>query len=258
MKKPNNYWTKDNCKKVALKYNSRMNFKKYDASAYTTSIKNKWLSDICSHMKYVNKYWNCDDCKIEALKYDNLTDFQRHSHGAYEFSKKHNFLYDICSHMKSYGNRFNRCVYVFEFEDNVAYVGLTYNIDIRYAEHKSKGVVYKHIIKNLNYTLTQLTNYIDCNKAKIIEEETIKYYKNNGWKLLNTNIKSSLGGNIIIWNYDNCKKEAAKYKFRTDFNKKIEVHQNLQEKINGRRIFVLIWNIKNLLDVGQRKINYFY
>lgn len=51
MSKPRNYWTKEKCKEDALKYNIRENFKKGYVSAYNAALRNKWLDEICLHMK---------------------------------------------------------------------------------------------------------------------------------------------------------------------------------------------------------------
>jgi predicted GIY-YIG superfamily endonuclease len=51
-KKPKGYWTKDNCKKEAMNYNTRGNFQKNSRSAYQISSRNGWLDEICSHMFY--------------------------------------------------------------------------------------------------------------------------------------------------------------------------------------------------------------
>ncbi len=44
------YWTKENCTKEALRYDSRSVFKKNSGGAYNASIKGGWLDDVCSHM----------------------------------------------------------------------------------------------------------------------------------------------------------------------------------------------------------------
>jgi len=220
MKHCNNYWTKEKCKNIALKYNFRSEFRKYDTSAYRTAIANKWLNDICSHMTYINTYWNYEKCKIESLKYDNRSDFQKNSGSAYAYASKNKILDDVCSHMIKIGNLEHRCIYVFEFKDNYAYVGLTYNISARELEHKRKGPVFRHIEETKSeYKLIQLTDYIKKEDAQKIEEFTILKYENIGWKLLNTKKESTLGGSIIYWTYEKCKEEALKYKHRTDFRK---------------------------------------
>ena len=220
MKHCNNYWTKDKCRLVALKYSNRNSFRNTDASAYRTAIAKKWLDEICSHMKYINKYWNYNTCQKEALKYNNRTEFQLKSHGAYDYAHKNKILDDICKHMIKIGSKEFRCVYVFEFDDNFAYIGLTYNILKREHEHNRKGPVYKHIEKSKNkYKLIQLTDYIKKEDAQRIEENKMIEYENNGWNLLNTMKDSTLGGSEIYWTYDKCKEESLKYNHKTDFRK---------------------------------------
>jgi predicted GIY-YIG superfamily endonuclease len=43
-------WSKDKCKKEALKYNHRNDFRKGSRGAYELARRNKWLDDICNHM----------------------------------------------------------------------------------------------------------------------------------------------------------------------------------------------------------------
>ena len=49
--KPKNYWTKDRCKKFALKFKTRTEFKNNAQTQYQTARRNGWLDDICKHMK---------------------------------------------------------------------------------------------------------------------------------------------------------------------------------------------------------------
>jgi predicted GIY-YIG superfamily endonuclease len=53
-RKPKGYWSKERCQEESLKYKSRSAFNTNSKSAYLTSLKNKWLDDICSHMKPKN------------------------------------------------------------------------------------------------------------------------------------------------------------------------------------------------------------
>ena len=45
------YWTKEKCKIESLKYISRYSFQKNSSGAYSSARKNKWLDEICYHMK---------------------------------------------------------------------------------------------------------------------------------------------------------------------------------------------------------------
>lgn len=49
--KPNGYWTKEKCQQESKKYISRTQFQKNSSGAYDKARKNKWLNDICLHMK---------------------------------------------------------------------------------------------------------------------------------------------------------------------------------------------------------------
>jgi hypothetical protein len=44
-------WTYEKCKNLASKYNTRNEFKKNNRSAYESARINKWLNEICIHMK---------------------------------------------------------------------------------------------------------------------------------------------------------------------------------------------------------------
>jgi len=46
----NNHWTKKSCKKEALKYNTRNEFRKFASGAYSKASDESWLDEICAHM----------------------------------------------------------------------------------------------------------------------------------------------------------------------------------------------------------------
>lgn len=49
--KPSGYWTKERCQEEALKYISRKEFGENSGSAYKKACINKWIDEICIHMK---------------------------------------------------------------------------------------------------------------------------------------------------------------------------------------------------------------
>src|SRR5437879_339061 len=154
MRKPTGYWTKELCQEEALKYKSRNEFRTNSGGAYSASYKNNWMDDICSHIlfskKKPNGYWSKEKCLEEALKYKTKSDFYKFSGSAYTASIEKNWLTDICSHMKFIGTKYIRCVYVYEFEDNHAYVGLTHDIMERNYSHNNSfnSPVFKHMQKS--------------------------------------------------------------------------------------------------------------
>jgi len=113
-----------------------------------------------------------------------------------------------------------RCIYSYEFEDNSVYVGLTYNLNNRNHRHIKDNLssVNERMKICENFKFNQLTKFIDPMEAKEQEKKFIEKYKNEGWILLNKTGAGSLGGNILKWQYDDCKEEALKYKTRKEFS----------------------------------------
>ena len=223
--KPRNYWTKEKCEEEALKYNHRIEFKLSSSVCYSKSIELGCLSAITSHMysRIKQNTLTMELCKKEALKYKTRTEFNKMSPSFYRMALKSDWLNDICSHMIVSGNKFKRCIYVYEFSDNCAYIGLTYNLQNRHHRHMNvhkNSAVFKHMKKtNITPKLIQLTNYISVNDASILEGKYIEDYKRNNWKILNKMKSGGTGGNIIKWNKEKCQEEALKYNSRFDFVK---------------------------------------
>jgi predicted GIY-YIG superfamily endonuclease len=115
-----------------------------------------------------------------------------------------------------------RCIYVYEFEDNSIYVGLTCNINERNKKHLRdfNSSVNEHIKICPNYKLIQKTDYIEEKIAKIKEKEILIDYKNKNYNILNKIETGSLGGCTLKWTYEKCKEEALKYDYKKDFMKK--------------------------------------
>jgi predicted GIY-YIG superfamily endonuclease len=118
------------------------------------------------------------------------------------------------------GNHLKRCIYVGIFEDNYAYVGLTYNYNKRINEHinKSNSPIYKHIQEsNLHPKFEQLTDYVNVDIASNKLEEFFKtYYENSGYKMLNINKTGAIGGSKISkYTKEICQKEALKYNIKS-------------------------------------------
>jgi len=60
MRKPRNYWTKERCQEVALRYEHKVDYKKNDGGSYCAALKRGYIDEICSHMKPLNNaYLRC-------------------------------------------------------------------------------------------------------------------------------------------------------------------------------------------------------
>ena len=51
--KPGGCWTKDRCRKDALQYKTKMEFRKGSNGALQVAYKNRWLDEIFTHMPKV-------------------------------------------------------------------------------------------------------------------------------------------------------------------------------------------------------------
>lgn len=224
-------WSKEKCGKIAIKYNYRKEFQCGNKKAYSAARHNGWLDEICGHMKFKklpNKYWhNFDNCKNEALKYLTKTDFVRNSQHVYSIALKNGWINKICEHMIPIGDRYNKCIYSYEFSDNHVYVGLTYNIDVRENSRKKniKDAVIIHINKtNLTPIRKQLTEYIPVDEAIKLEEHFLSEYIKNGWIALNRRKTGSIGSSSSVWNINRMKKIASNYNNLNDFkNNELEL-----------------------------------
>jgi len=225
-KKNSSYWENiENCKNEASKYKNRGEFKSKSNLSFKISRKNGWLN-IVSPLTNVNaapnNYWIYERCKKEALKYSTRSEFKRKSIGAYAACLRNKWDDELFSHMIRIGNRYLKCVYVYEFSDNCAYVGLTYNMESRTHDRNKTATdsVTKHIKETgiKNPTLKLLTDYINVDEAVILEEKYVKEYKNNGWCLLNS-AKTGSVGSVRKWNKEKCLNVALRCKTYGEFSK---------------------------------------
>lgn len=223
--KVSGYWNKEKCQEVSFECENRNQFNKKYRSAYNSAYRNNWLDEICSHMikqeQLPANYWSKEKCEEVASQCQMRSEFCKKYRTAYDKSLKNDWLDEICSHMKICGNSHHRLIYLFEFNDNNVYIGLTYNYENRCNEHlitDKSSSVYKHIEKTgLEPTYKKLTDYIDIENAMSLEKYYIIHYKELGYKILNKTKGGEYGGAYLKWNYNNCKKEAKKYKTVKEF-----------------------------------------
>lgn len=143
-------------------------------------------------------------------------------------SKLYNGIYRLKISQKVFdiigrtGNRFNKCIYSYEFSDKSVYVGLTYNIEVRQKnrDRNENDSVTKYIRETgLQPIRKQLTEYINVDKAVILEGEYVEKYKKDGWNILNQVKTGGIGGIVIKWTKDACEEEGAKYTNSSSFKK---------------------------------------
>ena len=220
MDKPYQY-TKEECRVIALKYNVERYWRINETASYLQAEKNGWLSELTNHMKKMHRYTK-DECRVEALKYTTRNEFCELSPQHYFRACSKNWIQEICQHMKRQGNLIYRKIYVFEFKDNHAYVGLAQKPEEREKEHlsaKNSGV-YKYVKEtNCPYEFKVLTDFLSRDEAAEQEDIWIKKYAEAGWQMINIRPGGDLGGCPRKYTKEYCTKIAKKYRYRYDFIK---------------------------------------
>lgn len=202
-------WTKEVCAKLSLKYTNKTDFRLNESSAYEVALENKWMDEICKHMKNPNFKYTIEDCRKEALKYSSRIEFQRCSPNLYRIAWKYKWLDEICQHMSTKINQLNypRIIYVYEFPDKSAYIGLTKHLRNRINSRRNRpnDSVTKYINEtNLTPVLKILTDFVPVKEAQLLEEKFIGQYRFEGWNILNKVKGGGIGGGISF-NFNNSK-----------------------------------------------------
>ena len=206
------YWTIESSMEEAKKYIHRSDFKKASNRAYNVLREHKLLDEACKHMTPVDgiKKWTKEECAKAAKQCKTKSEFMKKFNGAYAISKKRGWYKEFLQHFTPVGSKYKRCIYVCEFTDNHAYVGLTYNFEKRQRDHlhNSDSSVFKHIkLTNLVPVFKQITDYLDYQEAAIKEGEILKEYENNGWVMLNCAPTGGLGSKSEVvrkWTKEKC------------------------------------------------------
>lgn len=179
-------------------------------------------------MKYKKTlFWeNKENTIAESKKYASRTEFYNHSHGAYCVAKENGWLDEMdwlnCKNV--YKDPID-VVYKYHFiNENAVYIGRTIYPEIRDKQHKTRenDTIYKFSIEN----------NIEIPKMEIIESGLTvlegaqrekywaKYYKDNGFKIINKQPCGSLGYMTKgKWSKRKCFEEAKKYKSRSEFKR---------------------------------------
>lgn len=226
MRLTNGYWTKERCMEEVKKYTTKKDFYTLSKSAYQSAYHNGWLSEITERLEGIkmNFFIHKENCIEEALKYKTITEFIKKSPGAYKSASKNGWIDEITGHMTHMGDKYKRCIYSYEFDDNSVYIGLTYNLEKRDTLHKSnlKSTVNIHINKTgILPNLVKLTDYIEVNDAIKMELHFLKKYKNDGYIILNIAKTGGLGKEEK-WTKERCLEEALKCETLKDFYKNHE------------------------------------
>jgi hypothetical protein len=211
-------WTKETAREEIKKYSKKTEIKQKNPSLYSTIFRHGW-SDIFPESYNSQISWTEEMIRKEASKYKTKNDFVKGSRKAADRAKYYGIWDEITKDYEVLGNLHKRLVYVYEFPDNTAYVGLTFSKEKRDKRHKIEGPVAKHIKKTGLYPTLKIVSddYIDVKDAQNLEFCTIDKYKKEGWNILNTAKAGGLGSCIITYTLDYVRELTQKYTVLKDF-----------------------------------------
>jgi len=221
--KPNGYWTYEKCKEEALKYKYKKDFIENKYVAYTKSLSNDWLDDICSHMIITgNKHKRC------IYSYE-FSDNSVYVGLTYNIEKRHNErLIDDNDQVTKHTKKTNL---------QPIRKQLTNYIDVNEAikleefyvnKYKKNGWVVLNIAKTGSIGSNKLKwTYEKCKNEALKYNTKSKFIKNSGSaynsarknKWLNKVCSHMIENPNRIWSYERCKEESLKYINRTELCK---------------------------------------
>lgn len=216
-------WTYDEVMDEVKKYVDYNDFTN-NSPAFFQARSKGWLDDVKKILPLRIQFWTKELCQQEADKYMTKKEFKKNSPKAYSAAYTHGWIPEITKHMIVLGDKFKRMVYVFEFSDNHAYVGLTQDKQRRNYSHldtsKVTSPIAKHIIETgLQPNYKELSVYIDAKQAQELEDCTIQKYKQDGWIMLNKQKGGNLGACKTRFTKEVVQQIANTYSTRVDFKK---------------------------------------
>lgn len=221
---PHNYWNIERCTKELSKYTRKLEAKYGSPGAYNSAYQHGWLETIAPHL--ISKtYWNREKCfqEVKEKSYKTKKEFREGSSGCYSYAYSHGFLEELCEGMEVLGNYDLRKVYVFEFADGYAYVGLTYRPSRRQWQHlnEKESPVFRHFhSKEHNFVFKVLSDWLKQKEAQEFEDHMINEYASKGWIMLNTKKGGGLGSaREWLYSLDDLMEESEKYNYRSEFRK---------------------------------------
>jgi hypothetical protein len=155
------------------------------------------------------------DLLADAKRFSHKSDWKKGSSGAYQAAHNRPELFkQATAHMTPKANPFagDYIIYVFEFADHHAYVGLTFQPKDRLSQHLCRGPVFNHIAVCPDYSHKVLAAAIGSPAAVIDAEKVwIERYRQDGWTMLNTSTGGSLGTLVRDWTKELIIAEARKF-----------------------------------------------
>lgn len=160
-----------------------------------------------------------EDIIAAASRFKYRSDWKKEDEPTYDASFRHSleFRDKATAHMTYKASPYSGAyvIYVYEFSDRHAYVGLTFKKDERKSQHLVSGPVFEYSKVCPTRTLLYLEEGLpDPTSAAEAEIRWIKHYQSEGWTILNVARGGSLGTFSIKWSKQDVLDDARKYQTR--------------------------------------------
>lgn len=200
---------------------TRAEFKRRFGPAAQAANRYGWYEEACAHMQELQKphgYWTKKRIIEVSSKFNSKMKFIKTYSGAATIARRNGWWEDVCAHMLPQGSIANRAIYVFEFKDRTAYVGLSWNPAARHDQHvQEMSLTGKKVLSGVPYKFSVVTDFLCPNLAVIAEAQWAQKMVDQGWTLLNKKKTGSLGGTLEAWMPELIMSVAKEFRTRTTF-----------------------------------------
>lgn len=215
-------WTKDTCRAAASEFRTRGDFRRGNRKAYAAASKKGWLDEICAHMPTWQD-WTIEVVAALAAPHKGRSAFARSEAAAYIAAQRRGWLDAVCSHMGPSEKLkvFSRQVYVIRaIGERRVYVGLSVDVQRRYANHKLRGVEAVREMLAKPHRVLVVSPRIPSEQAADLEKRLVERFRELGWGVVNATAAGGLGSAIKVWTPDALKAEALRYDSIKEFRAK--------------------------------------
>lgn len=220
-------WDEISVRNAAQNYSTRGEFYKSKLGAYKAAKRLGIFEELFADKPnggFANqppKKLTKEFCIQTAKNVQNRTELQNKYNRVYNQARKQGWLDEICIHMDEMGNLLKRKIYAIVSEEKkMAYVGLSFDPEKRYQEHKKRGTPAVRELLSHNHELKILSELLDSEKATEEEKATLEAYKKRGYNLANAMATGGLGAQPFQWDFDNVMSAAKSVATRGELQKK--------------------------------------
>ena len=249
-----------------------VDLRQINPSAYSAAIRNGWLNQLgLKHKNKTSKY-TYEDAYNAAKKYKHIKDFRKENKVLYGVSVKNDWIssFDWFERdINPYENNVDCCYMYINYDKRIVYVGRTINKDKRDYDHRNMhNSNLKRYFLEYGCEIPEPIYYMDTSfpveYGLFIEDKLVKWFKENGWTVLNKAktgvLCGALGSTRRKWNKNKIDKAAEECNYDlTLFANKYRAAYRVMNKMGYNPGFILkkkpngYWNDKNKCEAASKE-----